>query len=127
MNRIKDNDPMGEFLTPRTLKLAFLTYLVMGVILTFAVLKPFPLMEEADPFSPVDLDPEWYLLSAQKLLNALPGILSALVLLLIPFLFIMLPFFDRRGWLKIMSTFWRIVLIVIITICFVILTWGLGC
>ena len=127
MNRTKGNNRTGDLFTPKVLKLAILTYLVLGIILSLAILKPYPLMEEADPFSPVELEPEWYLLSAEKVLRFLPGVLSALVLLLIPLLFVMLPFFERHGWLSLISTPWRIVLTVILTICFALLTWGLGC
>ncbi len=127
MNKPEAPNRKKTLFTPAVLKLAILTYLALGIILTLAILKPYPLMEEADPFSPVDVDPDWYLLAAEKVLDALPGVLSATVLLLIPFLFIMLPYFERRGWLFAITGFWRIVLVFIVTICFAILTWGLGC
>ena len=119
--------PRRTLFTPAVLKLAILTYLAVGIILTLAILKPFPLTEEADPFQPVDVEPDWYLLAAEKTLNAFPGILSAVVILMIPALFIMLPYMERRGWLSALSALWRIVLVIVLSLCFAILTWGLGC
>ncbi len=127
MNKGQESNRTKDIFTPKVLKLAIQTYLACGVILTLAILKPFPLMEEANPFQHVDHDPEWYLLSAKKVLEVLPGLLSALVLLMIPLLFILLPFFEKRGLFSMMSTFWRIVLIMILTFLFAVLTWDLGC
>jgi quinol-cytochrome oxidoreductase complex cytochrome b subunit len=127
MNKPETRNRKETLFTPAVLKLAILTYLALGIILTLAIMKPYPLTKEADPFNPVDVEPEWYLLATDKVLNTLPGILSAIVLLMIPSLFIMLPYFERRGWLSALTGFWRIVLIIILTMGFAILTWGLGC
>jgi quinol-cytochrome oxidoreductase complex cytochrome b subunit len=105
--------------------LAIATYLAVGVILTLALLRPYPLMEEADPFSPLELDPDWYLVGAKRILDGLPGVLSTLVLLVVPLLFICLPCIERRGGaLSRLSTTWRLIVAVALTLGFILLTWG---
>jgi ubiquinol-cytochrome c reductase cytochrome b subunit len=69
-------------------------YLILGILLTLAILAPFHLAEPANPFeTPVGIKPEWYFLPMFQLLKylpepvavALPGIFG-LVLLLLPFI-----------------------------------------
>ncbi|OGF97984.1 MAG: hypothetical protein A2Z06_02690 [Candidatus Glassbacteria bacterium RBG_16_58_8] len=113
--------------TARVLRLAILTYLALGLILTLSILKPLPLMEEADPFRPIAVEPDWYLRAAKVALSTLPGPLSALAILLIPILFLALPWIERAGWLSGVSSRIRVVLAIILTAGFMLLTWGLGC
>jgi quinol-cytochrome oxidoreductase complex cytochrome b subunit len=69
-------------------------YLVIGILLTLAILFPFSLHERADPFkTPEGIKPEWYLLFVYQFLKFVPKIvglvsmgLSVIILFLIPFL-----------------------------------------
>jgi len=90
---------------PRSLKvvtydLVLLVLLMVGALLTFAVLMPYPFDVVADPFStPPNARPPWYLLAPHALLEAFPawvprpirGILPEAVLLAV----ILVPMIDR--------------------------------
>jgi len=110
--------------TARVLRLAIMTYFAVGIVITLAVVRPLPLSEEANPFRPVSFDPDWYLLGAKRVLDALPGPLSALVLLLVPAAFLALPFLDRGETGKGPSKPKRALIAALLTIGFAILTWG---
>ena len=126
MNRRRESGAMKTIFTAKVLRLAILTYLVLGVILTFAFLKPYPLMEEADPFHPLPIEPDWYLLGARRVLDALPGFLAAVVLVLVPILFLCLPCLDRRSRMARLSASWRLIFALVLSLCFAWLTWGFG-
>jgi quinol-cytochrome oxidoreductase complex cytochrome b subunit len=101
-----------------------MTYLALGIVLTLAVVRPLPLSEEANPFRPVELDPDWYLVGARRVLEALPGPLSALVLLAVPLAFVGLPFLDRKRGNGAPSAPRRVLIAAVLTIGFAVLTWG---
>jgi len=110
--------------TVKVLELAMLSYVMLGIVLTLAILRPYPLTEEANPFSAIIQKPEWYLLGAKRILDTMPGFLSALALLIVPILFLSLPYFDERGWLSWLTVKLRIALALLLTLFFMILTWG---
>jgi len=90
------------------LNLLILALLVLGVLLTLAVISTPRIHGEADPFTPLEgVKPQWYLLWLYQLFNYLhPGWGGLLVLLFIALL-LALPFLDRgetrprgRRWLS---------------------------
>ena len=84
------------------LNLLILALLILGALLTLAVIRGPIIRGEADPFNPlVGVKPQWYLLWLYQLFNYLhPGWGGLLVLLFI-LLVLALPFLDRgesRPW-----------------------------
>jgi len=124
MRRSRSGNRDRSLLTARVIRLAIMTYLAVGIVLTLAVVRPLPLSEEANPFRPVTFDPDWYLLGAKRVLEALPGPLSALVLLAVPAAFLALPFLDRERGPGGPSVPKRALIAAILTIGFAVLTWG---
>jgi len=78
------------------LNLLILALLLLGVLLTLAVILTPKVQGEADPFTPlVEVRPQWYLLWLSQLFHYLhPGWGGLLALLFIAFL-LALPFLDR--------------------------------
>jgi len=104
------NEPSGSGAAPTpvgpralqmvTYDLILLIILMVGALLTFAVLAPYPFDVAADPFTtPPNARPPWYLLAPHALLEAFPawvprpvrGILPEAVLLAV----ILVPMIDR--------------------------------
>ena len=80
---------------------AILVTLMFAVLVTLTVLLPLPFLAEADLFTtPVGVRPPWYFLAAYGFLEMFPGLVphwaSASLLLVVLFLFLVLPFLDRR-------------------------------
>ena len=82
------------FFPNHVIKEGIAAYLIIGILLTLAILVPFHLDEPANPFeTPAGIKPEWYFLPMFQLLKylpepvavALPGIFG-LLLLILPFL-----------------------------------------
>jgi quinol-cytochrome oxidoreductase complex cytochrome b subunit len=79
-----------------TLNLLILALLVLGILLTLAVILAPTIQKEADPLTPlVEVKPQWYLFWLYQIFNYLnPGWGGLLVLVFIVLLFL-LPFIDR--------------------------------
>lgn len=71
-------------------------YLVVGILITFAILYPFPLHEKADPFkTPEGIKPEWYLLYSYQFLKYVPKVLGLLSMGFFVILLFLVPFLDK--------------------------------
>ena len=93
----KDEERRGYPLYPDfTLNLLILALLVLGILLTLAVILTPRVQGEADPFTPLaEVKPQWYLLWLYQIFNYLhPGWGGLLVFLFI-LLLLALPFVDR--------------------------------
>lgn len=82
--------------------LAIIFVLLLGVLMTLAVLVPVPFESKADPFStPPGIDPPWYLLAPFGLLEMTAGIvprwLVGLAMLAAGVALVALPFLNRRS------------------------------
>lgn len=83
--------------------LMILVVLILGGLVTLAVLLPVPFLPEANPFStPAAIGPPWYLMAAHTVVEAFPQPVPDLVrggfLLACLLAFVLLPFVDRpRG------------------------------
>jgi quinol-cytochrome oxidoreductase complex cytochrome b subunit len=71
-------------------------YLVIGILLTLAILSPFPLHEKANPFkTPEGIKPEWYLLYAYQFLKYVPKLIGLVCMGLFAILLFFIPFLDK--------------------------------
>jgi quinol-cytochrome oxidoreductase complex cytochrome b subunit len=85
--------------------LVILVVLILGVLVSLAVLQPVPFRPEIDLFStPVGIQPAWYLLASHTLAEALAGVpdfIKGTLLLALLLLVVFWPFVDRspgRSW-----------------------------
>ncbi|MCP4659452.1 MAG: hypothetical protein GY856_28930 [bacterium] len=90
----------SDFLRNHLANMAILLVLVIGVLVTLAVLVPTPFLAEADPYSTVPgVGPPWYLLAPFGFLElssaVLPSWAAGTVLLLVFSAFVVLPLLDR--------------------------------
>lgn len=81
--------------------LLILVVLILGVMVSLAVLLPVPFLPEADPLTtPGGVGPPWYLLAPyalEHLLGGVPDLLKGSILLLLLLLFVFWPFVDRSS------------------------------
>jgi len=71
-------------------------YLVIGVILTLAILSPIPLHPKANPFqTPEGIKPEWYFLAGYQLLKYVPKVLGIIGIGILVIILFLVPFLDR--------------------------------
>lgn len=79
--------------------LLILIVLILGFLVSLAVLLPVPFLPEADPFiTPGGVGPPWYLMapySLELLLGGIPDFLKGAILLAVLVLFVSWPFVDR--------------------------------
>lgn len=96
--------PVGEkteeegrpFYPNHFLKEVIVAYLVIGFLITLAVLHPFPLHEKANPFqTPEGIKPEWYLMYAYQFLKYVPKVMGLIAMGLFAILLFFIPFLDR--------------------------------
>ena len=79
-----------------TLNLLILALLVLGILLTLAVIFAPTIRGEADPFTPlVGVKPQWYLLWLYQIFNYLHPGWGGLLVLMFVVLLLSLPFIDR--------------------------------
>ena len=73
-----------------------LFYLVITMLVTLAILKPFGLHGQADPLStPAGIKPEWYFLPMYQLLKYVPEVLGVLGMGAFAAGLVLWPFIDR--------------------------------
>ncbi|MFQ6031415.1 MAG: hypothetical protein ACE5K2_00720 [Candidatus Zixiibacteriota bacterium] len=78
------------------LKEVIAVYLVIGILLTLAILYPFPLHEKANPFqTPEGIKPEWYLMYSYQFLKYVPKAVGLLSMGLFVLLLFLVPFLDK--------------------------------
>ena len=100
-----DKDRAGEekaleegrpFFPNHFLKEVITVYLVIGILLTLAILYPFQLHEKADPFqTPEGIKPEWYLMYAYQFLKYVPKMIGLVCMGLFALLLFLIPFLDK--------------------------------
>lgn len=84
------------FLPNQLLKEGIAAYLLIGILLTLAILTPFHLGEPANPFeTPQKIKPEWYFLPLFQLLKYLPKWMAMALPTVIGILVFLLPILDR--------------------------------
>lgn len=100
-------DPVGKeketkpdegtpFFPHHVLKEGIVFFLLLGVLITLAILVPFELGEKADPLTtPVGIKPEWYFLSMYQVLKYFSKLLGIFIVSLAPLLLFFWPFLDR--------------------------------
>ncbi|OGW90863.1 MAG: hypothetical protein A3D28_06080 [Omnitrophica bacterium RIFCSPHIGHO2_02_FULL_63_14] len=96
--KLKEEPPKEgiRFFPDHMLKEGIVFYLLLGVLITLAVLAPFELGEKADPLvTPHGVKPEWYFLPMYHVLKYFPKLLGIFVVGLAPLLLIVWPFLDR--------------------------------
>jgi quinol-cytochrome oxidoreductase complex cytochrome b subunit len=98
-NRSEAEKPTEEgrpFFPNHFLKEVIAVYLVIGILLTLAIIYPFPLNEKANPFqTPEGIKPEWYLMYAYQFLKYVPKVMGLVTMGLFALLLFLIPFFDR--------------------------------
>jgi ubiquinol-cytochrome c reductase cytochrome b subunit len=102
--------------------LLILVVLILGILVSLAVLLPVPFRPEADPFStPGGIGPPWYLLapySLELLLGAMPDFLKGTIMLALLLLLVFWPFVDRSP-----ATHWRSRLPVLVLGAVILIVW----
>jgi ubiquinol-cytochrome c reductase cytochrome b subunit len=92
----KTEEEGRPFFPNHFLKEVIAVYLVIGILLTLAVLYPFPLHEKANPFqTPEGIKPEWYLMYAYQFLKYVPKVAGLVTMGLFAVLLFFIPFLDR--------------------------------
>ena len=78
------------------LKEVIATYLIIGILLSLAILFPFHLEDKANPFkTPEGIKPEWYLMYAYQFLKYVPKVIGLVSMGLFALLLFLIPFLDR--------------------------------
>ena len=84
------------FFPNHVLKEGIAAYLLVGILLTLAILAPFHLGEPANPFeTPEGIKPEWYFLPMFQLLKYMPEPVAVALPGLVGLLLFLLPLLDR--------------------------------
>ncbi len=92
----RETEEGRPFFPNHFLKEVITVYLVLGILLTLAVLYPFPLHEEANPFqTPEGIKPEWYLIYSYQFLKYVPKMIGLVSMGLFVVLLFLIPFLDR--------------------------------
>jgi len=94
LTRTDEPEPAGgePFYPNHTLKDLTTVYLVLGVLLTFALLLPPDLGDRANPLiTPLGIKPEWYFLPAYQLLKYVPEVVGVQAPPLLLLLLVALP------------------------------------
>lgn len=92
----KPTEEGRPFFPNHFLKEVITVYLVIGILLTLAILYPFPLHEEANPFqTPEGIKPEWYLMYTYQFLKYVPKVFGLVSMGLLVVLLFLIPFLDR--------------------------------
>ena len=92
----KPTEEGRPFFPNHFLKEVITVYLVIGILLTLAILYPFPLHEEANPFqTPEGIKPEWYLMYTYQFLKYVPKVFGLVSMGFLVVLLFLIPFLDR--------------------------------
>lgn len=84
------------FFPDHMLKEGIVFFILLGILVTLAVLLPFELGEKADPLkTPYAIKPEWYFLPMYHVLKFFPKLLGIFVVSLAPMILLLWPFLDR--------------------------------
>lgn len=84
------------FFPDHMLKEGIVFFILLGALITLAVLAPFELGEKADPLkTPYAIKPEWYFLPMYHVLKYFPKLIGIFVVSLAPLFLVIWPFLDR--------------------------------
>jgi quinol-cytochrome oxidoreductase complex cytochrome b subunit len=84
------------FFPNHLLKEAIVAYLIIGILVTLAILMPFQLHEKANPLeTPTGIKPEWYFLGVYQLLKYIPKNLGTIGFILAIIILFFWPLIDR--------------------------------
>ncbi|OIO38687.1 MAG: hypothetical protein AUJ72_02095 [Candidatus Omnitrophica bacterium CG1_02_46_14] len=101
MDRVGEEKEVTEkngipFFPDHVLKEGIVFFILLGILVTLAVLAPFDLGEKADPLkTPYAIKPEWYFLPMYHVLKFFPKLLGIFVVSLAPMFLIFWPFLDK--------------------------------
>ncbi|PIQ87029.1 MAG: cytochrome bc complex cytochrome b subunit [Candidatus Omnitrophica bacterium CG11_big_fil_rev_8_21_14_0_20_45_26] len=85
------------FFPTHVLKEGIVFYILLGILITLAILAPFDLGEKADPLTtPHAIKPEWYFLPFYQVLKYFPKLAGIFVVTLAPIFLFLWPFLDRN-------------------------------
>ena len=91
--KLKEGVP---FFPDHVLKEGIVFFILLGVLITLAILKPFDLGEKADPLqTPFAIKPEWYFLPMYQMIKYFPKLVGIFITSLGPLILVILPFLDR--------------------------------
>ncbi|MFQ6082691.1 MAG: hypothetical protein ACE5WD_04955 [Candidatus Aminicenantia bacterium] len=93
----KDYREIGRPFFPNHLLMeVIVAYLIIGILVTLAILMPFQLHEKANPLeTPRGIKPEWYFLGVYQLLKYIPKNLGTIGFILAVILLFFWPLLDR--------------------------------
>lgn len=84
------------FFPHHVLKEGIVLFILLGILVTLSILKPFELGEIADPLqTPYAIKPEWYFLPMYQVLKYFPKLVGIFVVSLAPLTLLIWPFLDR--------------------------------
>ncbi|OIO39669.1 MAG: hypothetical protein AUJ71_00190 [Candidatus Omnitrophica bacterium CG1_02_49_16] len=101
MDRVGEEKEVTEkngipFFPDHVIKEGIVFFILLGVLVSLAVLAPFELGEKADPLkTPFAIKPEWYFLPMYHVLKFFPKLLGIFVVSLAPMILLVWPFLDR--------------------------------
>ena len=101
MDRVGDEKEPTEkdgipFFPDHVLKEGIVFFILLGLLITLAIFRPFELGEKANPLvTPYAIKPEWYFLPMYHVLKYFPKLVGIFVVSLAPLLLILWPFLDR--------------------------------
>ena len=84
------------FFPHHMLKEGVVFFILLGVLITLAILAPFDLGEKADPLqTPHAIKPEWYFLPMYQVLKYFPKLVGIFIVSLAPLFLFLWPFLDK--------------------------------
>lgn len=84
------------FFPHHALKEGVVFFILLGVLITLSILKPFELGEKADPLStPHAIKPDWYFLPMYQVLKYFPKLIGIFFVSLAPLFLFLWPFIDK--------------------------------
>ena len=84
------------FFPHHLLKEGVVFFILLGVLISLSILKPFDLGEQADPLqTPYAIKPEWYFLPMYQVIKYFPKLTGIFVVSLAPLFLFIWPFLDR--------------------------------
>lgn len=100
-NGVNEEEEKGvPFWPDHFLKEVLVMMIVLGIVVTLAVIAPAGLEDKADPFNtPLHVKPEWYFLAMYQVLKLVPSPVYALCVLGMMFVILVIllfPFIDRN-------------------------------
>lgn len=84
------------FFPNHCLKEVIAAYIIIGILITLAVLLPFGLEEKANPLdTPEGIKPEWYFIPTYQALKYVPKALGIIGFTIAGIVFVIFPFIDK--------------------------------